>query len=113
MNLKLKISACWERAKQRCKTKTTITVVSFVLSLFTLVAYHIPLLKVVVQNVDGILNWLLLFGGIVVLLLILNFMFYYLMLYLGRVVGKIILALLFIGNAITLYFINTYNVLID
>ncbi len=113
MNLKLKLLACTARIKEGYKTQISLTVVCYVLSLFTLVAYHIPLLTVVAQNVDGALNWVLLFGGIMVLLLVLNFMFYYLLLYLGRIVGKCILALLFVGNAISLYFINTYKVLID
>lgn len=42
----------------------------------------------------------------------LNFLVYYLVLFLGRFVGKCILAFTFIGNAISLYFINTYQVLI-
>ena len=45
-------------------------------------------------------------------MLALNFFVYYLVLFLGRIVGKCILAFTFIGNAVSLYFIDTYQVLI-
>ena len=41
-----------------------------------------------------------------------NFMVYYLLLYLCRLVGKIVIALTLIVNATALYFVNTYEVLL-
>ncbi len=93
------------------KKKTNITVISLVLSVFTLVAYHIPALRLVFENVEGA-NTLLLGCGSALLLLAGNFFVYYLLLYAGRLVGKCILAFTFLANAISFYFIDIYDVLI-
>jgi lipid A ethanolaminephosphotransferase len=92
------------------KKKTNITIISLVLSVFTLVAYHYPALRLVFENVEGV-NSLLLGCGCAVVLLAGNFFVYYLLLYAGRIVGKCILAFTFIANAITFYFIDVYDVL--
>lgn len=94
------------------KKKISLTVMSAVLSVFTLIAYHWPFFRLVTDNVKGDLNGVLITVSLVVLMLALNFFFYTLVLYLGRIVGKCLLALLFVGNAICLYFINTYQVLV-
>lgn len=94
------------------KNKISLTVMSAVLSVFTLIAYHWPFFRLVTDNVKGDLNGVLITLSLVVLMLALNFFFYTLVLYLGRIVGKCLLALLFVGNAICLYFINTYQVLV-
>ena len=94
------------------KHKIDLIRVSAVLSLFTLAAFHLPSFRFVLDNIEGGLNGILITVGLVILMLALNFFVYYLVLFLGRFVGKLILAFTFIGNAISLYFINTYNVLI-
>ena len=94
------------------KEKTDLTRISSVLSLFTLVAFHWPFFRLVLGNIEGGFNGVLITGGLGVLMFALNFLVYYLVLFLGRFVGKCILAFTFIGNAISLYFINTYQVLI-
>ncbi len=94
------------------KNKGSLAVVSAVLSIFTLIAFHWPFFRLVTDNVKGDLNGVFITVSLIVLMLALNFFFYTLVLYLGRIVGKCLLALLFIGNAICLYFINTYQVLI-
>lgn len=94
------------------KNKISLTVMSAVLSVFTLIAYHWPFFRLVTDNVKADLNGVLITVSLVVLMLALNFFFYTLVLYLGRIVGKCLLALLFVGNAICLYFINTYQVLV-
>lgn len=83
-----------------------------VLSVFTLVAYHFPFFSHVLDSIEGGFNGIMITGGLAILMLALNFFFYYLVLYAGRMVGKCILAFTFIADAITLYFINTYEVLI-
>lgn len=85
---------------------------AMLLSAFTLVAYNIPLIKMVVESVDGDFNGILISASVIVLLLVLNFLLYYILLYCFRVVGKYLIAFTFIGNSICLYFINGYNVLI-
>lgn len=94
------------------KKKISLTVMSAVLSVFTLIAYHWPFFRLVTDNVKADLNGVLIIVSLVVLMLALNFFFYTLVLYLGRIVGKCLLALLFVGNAVCLYFINTYQVLV-
>lgn len=94
------------------KEKTDLTRISSVLSLFTLVAFHWPFFRLVLGNIEGGFNGVLITGGLGVLMFALNFLVYYLVLFLGRFAGKCILAFTFIGNAISLYFINTYQVLI-
>lgn len=94
------------------KERVSLARVSVVLSVFTLMAFHWPFFCHVFDNIHGDFNGVLIGGGLIVLMLALNYFFYYLVLFLGRFVGKCILAFLFLGNAVCLYFINTYQVLI-
>ena len=94
------------------KDKIKLTTMCVVLSMFTVLAYHFPFFSLVLKNTEGGLNGTLIFAGLAVLMLALDFFFYYLILYVGRFVGKCILAFTFIADAITLYFINSYEVLI-
>lgn len=86
-----------------------LTVVALILSIFTLIAYHIPFFRYVAENIEHGANGVFIFISLIFLMLALNFFFYYLVLFLGRIVGKSILAFLFIANSIALYFINTYD----
>ena len=88
-----------------------VTKLALILSIFTVI-YNIPLLKMVLNSVDNDFNGFLICTSVVVLLLVLNYLLYYILLYCFRVVGKYLIAFTFIGNAICLYFINGYNTLI-
>ena len=94
------------------KRETAIAPLSLIVSIYTLIAYHYPLFKLVVNNIEGGVNGAIITGGLAVLMLATNFMMCYIMLYLLRGVGRWIVGLSFIADAITLYFINTYDVLI-
>ena len=94
------------------KSQTDLTRVALVLSLFTLAAYHVPFFRLALDNIEGGFNGALIIGSLALVMLGLNFFFYYLVLFLGRFVGKCILAFTFLADALTLYFINTYHVLI-
>lgn len=85
---------------------------SLVLSLFTTLAFHFPAFKAVIDNIEEGWNGILIFTSVVVLMIAANYFFYYLLLWTGRIVGKIIIAFTFIADAITLYFINTYEALV-
>ncbi len=98
--------------KNHFNKKAGLTLYAFVLSLFTMLAYHYPFFSAVVRNVEADFNGVLITGGLVIVMLALNFFIYYLLLWLGRLAGKILLALSFIGNSICFYFIVTYNTLI-
>ena len=90
----------------------SLTAVALVLSVFTSVAFHIPFFRLVLERIEGGLNGVLITGGLAVIMLALNFFFYCLLLYSGRFIGKCIVAFSFIADAVSLYFINTYEVLI-
>ncbi len=94
------------------KQKRSITLISALLSLYTLLAYHYPLFKVIVENLEGGFNSVIITVGFAVLMLATNFLIYNLLLYLTRTVGKWIIAFTLIGDAIMLYFVNTYDVLV-
>ncbi len=97
--------------KNYLRKPQSLTAFALLLSAFTVVAYHYPFFSAVVNNTERDFNGMVLItGGLLVLMLALDFFFYYLLLFAGRFVGKCILALTFIADAISLYFINTYNV---
>ncbi len=93
--------------------KRSLAYVSLWLSAYTLLAFHFPFFSYVVENVSSDMNGAWIVCSMFLLMLTLNYLINYLFIYIGRVVGKIILAILTTGNAVVLYFINTYNVLID
>ena len=94
------------------KREIKLTPLCAVISLFTLLAYHYPLFELVVNNIEGGINGVIITGGLAVLMLATNFMMSYIVLYALRGVGRWIVGLSFIADAVTLYFINTYDVLI-
>lgn len=97
--------------KRFINTPAKLTWFAFVLSLYTLVAFHKPLMTLVAECVESDLNGYLLLTSIALLMLVANFMVYYLLLYVGRVVGKALIAAALVANAAALYFVNTYEVL--
>lgn len=92
--------------------KISLSLFVTILSVFTLIAYHIPFFKYVIQNVSGGLNSFFIVTSLIILMFALNYFIYYLLLYLGRIVGKCILAFTFIANSISFYFIVFYEALI-
>ena len=102
-----------EDIKNYIKKPMSASLMSALLSIYTLITFHFPFFNDVVANVKFNFNGALIVTSMAILMLVLNFFIYYLLLYCGRIVGKIIIALLMIGNAAGLYFMNTYNVLID
>ena len=94
------------------KQKRSITLIAALTSLFTLLAFHLPLFKVVVSNLEGGFNGVIITGGFAALILATNFLIYNLLLYTLRGVGKWIIGATLIGDAIMLYFVNSYDVLV-
>ena len=93
--------------------KVRLSSMSALLSIFTLVAFHIPFFRHAAENVESGFNAFFIMASLVVIMLLANYFAYYLLLWTGRIVGKCILAFSFVADAITLYFINTYDVIID
>ncbi len=91
----------------------SLTRFAIVLSLLNYLFYG-PFFRFVVDNTDpSTWNGMLIIGTLAILVPVANFFVFYLFLFLMRIVGKVLIALTFIINAGCLYFIHTYNVLID
>ena len=107
----------WRGVKERVveffNRKRSIAYVCSLLSIYTLVAFHYPFFSYVAENVNHNFNGIWIIFSLVIVMLALNYLIYYLLLYLGRVVGKSIMALLLVGNALCFYFINIFNALIN
>ena len=87
---------------------------SAIVSLATMLLYNIPFFEYALQNTNQSTGVrLFLMASLVVVMLLVNFMMTYLIMYLMRMAGRILLAILAIINATSLYFIITYNIIID
>ena len=87
---------------------------SCVVSIGTLLLYNLPFFNYVAQNTNETASAkLFLIVSLVVVMLALNFMMTYLVMWLTRVVGRILLAILALINATAVYFVMTYSVMID
>ena len=87
---------------------------SAIVSLATMLLYNIPFFEYALQNTNQSTGVrLFLMASLVVVMLLVNFMMTYLIMYLLRMAGRILLAILAIINATSLYFILTYNIIID
>ena len=87
---------------------------SSIVSIGTLLLYNIPFFNYVAQNTNESLGGkIFLLTSLVIIMLVLNFMMTYLVMWLMRIVGRILLAILSIINATAVYFIYTYSVMID
>ena len=89
-------------------------VFSCIVSIGTLLLYNIPFFKYVVQNSNADTgDKALLLVSLIIIMLVVNFMMTYLVMYLMRMVGRFLLAVLSIINATAVYFIYTYSVMIN
>ncbi len=96
--------------------KNNIKIIPFVLLISSLnfLFFHYPFFKFVFHNIDyKSLNGINIIATLVILMLVANAFVFFLFFFLSRFVGKFLLVLFFIGNAIAIYFVNTYNVIID
>ena len=87
---------------------------SCVVSIGTLLLYNIPFFRYVADNTNEDAGGkMLLLASLLVIMLVLNFMMTYLVMFVLRAVGRALLAVLSLINATAVYFIYTYNVIID
>lgn len=96
------------------KEKMPLYRFSLIMSAVTLVLYNIPFFRFVVSQSE--LPWLgkaFFTLSLAVIMLALNFLVCYLLLFLMRYVGKVIVALSHVLNATCLYFVVVYNTLMD
>lgn len=91
-----------------------LTHFALLMSFLNFLFFHFPFYNFVFNNVDyKSLNGITIVVSTVIVMLVLNALVIYLICYLSRFVGKFLLVLFFIINAIAVYFINTYSVIID
>ena len=83
-----------------------------VLAAYTVAAFHLPFFRHALHQMEGGWNAVLLTATAVLLMLGADFLLYYLLLYLGRFVGKCLVAFTLVGDAIMLSFVNSYQVLV-
>ncbi len=94
------------------KKNISLTAFCLVLSLYTLVAFHAPFYRHLLGVIEPGLNGTFIVASMVLLMIAGNFFAYYLILSLGRFVGKCIIAFTLVGDAIMLYFVRNFNVLV-
>ena len=102
------------RIKNLIKKPLSLFAFSAIVSLATMLLYNIPFFEYVVQHTNqstGVRVFLI--ASLVVVMLLVNFLMTYLIMYLMRIVARILLAIMAIINATSLYFILTYNIIID
>lgn len=94
------------------KKSISPTAFCLVLSLYTLVAFHAPFYKHLRGTIEPGLNGAFITVSMVLIMIAGNFFAYYLVLALGRFVGKCIIALTLVADAIMFYFVRNFNVLV-
>jgi lipid A ethanolaminephosphotransferase len=100
--------------KKLLRKPISLLTFSCIVSIATLLLYNIPFFNYVANNTnESIGGKIFLMTSLVVIMLALNFMMTYLAMFLLRIVGRILLAILSIINATAVYFIFTYSVMID
>ena len=101
-------------SRQKLTASKSLFTFSSIVSLGTLLFYNVPFFRYVAQHTDETMGGkLFLLASLVVIMLVLNFMMTYLVMWLLRVVGRVLLAVLAVINATALHFILTYGVIID
>ncbi|MFD0989853.1 phosphoethanolamine--lipid A transferase EptA [Mariniflexile jejuense] len=96
------------------KKPIRLTYFALLVSFINLILYHYPFYKFVCANFDiNSLNGITLIVSLTILALVLNALFFYILFYTLRIFGKWLLVIFFIINAIALYFINNYGIIID
>ena len=101
-------------SRQKLTASKSLFTFSSIVSLGTLLLYNVPFFRYVAQHTDEPTGGkFFLLASLVVIMLVLNFMMTYLVMWLLRVVGRVLLAVLAVINATALHFILTYGVIID
>ena len=104
----------YDKMKKLLRKPISLFVFSCIVSIGTLLLYNIPFFHYVADNSNESAGGrIFLLTSLVVIMLALNFMMTYLVMFLMRIVGRILLAIFSVINATAVYFIVTYSVMID
>jgi len=100
--------------RHNIKSNLKIIHLAILMSFFNLGFFHIPFYNFVLSNIDyKSLNGICLIISLIIVMLVVDAFAFYLIFFLLRVVGKMLVALFFIINAIAVYFVTTYSIIID
>ena len=96
------------------KNNFKITHFVVIMSSLLFILFHYPFFKFVFNNVDyKSFTGVSIIVSLVIAMLVANAFALFQIFFFSRLVGKILLVLFFIINAVAVYFINTYSVIID
>lgn len=96
------------------KNNIEINRFALLISLLNFVFFHFSFFKFVFDHVDCTnFNGIFLIVSLVILTVVANTFAFFLIIFLLRIVGKMLLALSFIISSVAVYFVNTYGVIID
>jgi lipid A ethanolaminephosphotransferase len=96
------------------KNNLRLTHFVVLMSFLNFLFFHLPFFKFVFNNVEyKSLNGIAIIISLIILMLVLNAFVFFLIFFLSRFVGKFLLVTFFIINAMAVYFINTYSVILD
>lgn len=96
------------------KNNFKITHFVVIMSSLLFILFHYPFFKFVFNNVDyKSFTGVSIIVSLVIAMLVANAFALFLIFFFSRLVGKILLVLFFVINAVAVYFINTYSVIID
>lgn len=85
-----------------------------ILSVLNFALYHHPFFKFVFENIDyKTFSGMFMVVSLVILMIVANAFTFYLFFFLSRRIGKVLFVILFVINAIAVYFINTYSIIVD
>nr|MBS9767477.1 DUF1705 domain-containing protein [Flavobacteriaceae bacterium] len=94
--------------------KKKLSSFALIVSFINVVLYHLPFFKFAYKSIEmNTLNGVVLLVSLVIFALLLNAVVFYILLYLLGRVGKWLIIIFFNINAVAIYFINTYGVIID
>ena len=96
------------------KNKIKLSYFVLIISFINLCLYHLPLYQFTIDNINyKSFNGIMLIVSLAILTLVLNALVFYIVFYISSYLGKFFITIFFIINAIAVYFINTYSVMID
>lgn len=96
------------------KNNRKTSYVALLISVISVFLYHIPFFSFVFKNTNSSdFSRLFLVFSLLLITILANFFVFYLLLSISRPLGKFLLFLFFMLNALSVYFIHTYQVIID
>ncbi|MBO4670596.1 MAG: sulfatase-like hydrolase/transferase [Bacteroidales bacterium] len=91
------------------KRSISLAAYSLILGVFTVAAFHVPFFSHVISHLDSAGPGVAVVAFLALMLVALDFLFYYLLVFFARTAGRIVIAITLIANAISAYLFGTYQ----